>query len=255
MKTWMKPLALGAVVALATGACESGTDPEIFDDSALVADAALIAADGMFQDLALMQNAAVWGGFGAGAPEAVGVEVEGTTSFTRTVTFTPCNGGPEDRYDPLLTASMNIVTSHTRSVTHTFWTADVQRNRNMTVSGLCGEEATRIWNGTASGVVDKSRFRDETTRNYDATTSATFTNVTRQLPRSQNPYPVAGSIERTVNAVLTDEDGNILRQKNVTFTISFDGTNLATLQDVATGETWQVDLSLRGVKGRLNKKP
>ena len=36
--------------------------------------------------------------------------------------------------------------------------------------------------------------------------------------------------------------------------IVFNGTNLVTLTDVDTQESWQVDLSLRGVKGRLQKR-
>ena len=254
MRTWMRPLALGAVAALATGACDTGTDPDVFDDSALVADAALIAADGMFQDLALMQTPAVWGGVGLAGPEATGIEVEGSTSFSKTVTYTPCNGGPVDRYHPELTASMHIVASHTRSVTHTFWTADVQRERDMVVSNLCGVESSRFWDGTSSGVVDKSRFRDESTREYDATTSAIFTAVERGVPRSEDPYPLSGKIRRTVHAVLK-KDGDVVREKNVTFEIVFNGTNVVMLKDVDTGEEWQVDLALRGVKGRLNRKP
>ena len=92
MKTWMKPLALGAVLALATAACESGTDPDGIDDDALEAAAALVAADGMFQDLNLMQSPGTWGGQAPGGPGGAPIEVEGGTSFSKTVTFFPCSG-------------------------------------------------------------------------------------------------------------------------------------------------------------------
>jgi hypothetical protein len=124
----------------------------------------------------------------------------------------------------------------------------------MTVSGMCGEEASRFWEGTSSGIVDKSRFKDDTTREYDATTSATFTAVERGVPRSQYPHPLSGSILRTVHVVVK-KDGEIVREKNITFTIVFNGTNIVTLTDVDSGETWEVDLSLKGVKGRMNKRP
>jgi hypothetical protein len=255
MKTWMKPFALGAALALATAACESGTDPGLFDDEAVRADAAMVAADGMFQDLSLMQSPEVWGGLAAGGPETADIEVEGSTSFSRTVTFFDCDGEWMDHYDPLETGSMDIVASHTRSVQHTFWTADVQRQRNMTVSGLCQVEASRFWSGTSSGVVDKSRYRqDGATRDYYMTTSATFTEVKRGVPRSQFPYPLSGSILRTVHATLK-KDGEVVREKHMTFIIVFNGTNLVTLTDKDTGDSWDVDLSLRGVKGRLNKRP
>jgi hypothetical protein len=254
MKTWMKAFALGAVVALATAACESGTDPDAFDDAALQADLALVAADGMFQDLSLMQSPDVWGAQAPGGPGGAAIEVEGSTSFSRTVTFTPCNDGPTDRYHPENTEAMHILASHTRSVQHTFWTADVQRQRDMTVSGMCNVETSRFWDGTSSGVVDKSRFKDDTTRDYDATTSAIFTAVERAVPRSENPYPISGSIERTVDATLK-KDGEVVREKHITFIIVFNGTNLVTLTDTETLDTWTIDLALRGVKGRLNRKP
>jgi len=255
MKMSMKPLALGAVLALATTACESGTEPDGVDDDALQAAAALVAADGMFQDLNLMQSPGTWGGQAPGGPGAVPIEVEGGTSFSKTVTFSPCPGSEVDYYHPLETSSMHIVASHTRSVQHTFWTADVQRQRDMTVSGMCGEETSRFWTGTSSGIVDKSRHRqDGSTRDYDMTTSAIFTAVERGIPRSEFPHPLSGSILRTVHATLA-KDGEVVREKNMTFEIVFNGTNLVTLTDVDTKEAWEVDLSLRGVKGRLNKRP
>jgi len=148
---------------------------------------------------------------------------------------------------------MHIVASHTRSVQHTFWTADVQRGRNMTVSGMCGVETSRFWNGTSSGIVDKSKHRqDGSTREFDMTTSAIFTAVERGVPRSENPYPLSGSILRTVDATLK-KDGDVVREKHITFEIVFNRTNLVTLRDVDTGDTWAVDLALRGVKGRLRR--
>ncbi len=255
MKMWMKPLALGAVLALATTACESGTEPDGVDDDALQTAAALVAADGMFQDLNLMQSPGTWGGQAPGGPGFVPIEVEGGTSFSRTVTFTPCDGGPEDRYDPLLTSSMHIVASHTRSVQHTFWTADVQRQRDMIVSGMCDREEFRFWDGTSSGIVDKSKHhRDGSTRDFDMTTSAIFTAVKRGVPRENFSYPLGGTIERTVNATLKKND-EIVREKHITFIIEFNGTNLVTMTDKATKETWEVDLSLRGVRGHLKKRP
>jgi len=254
MKMWMKPLALGAVLALATTACESGTEPDGVDDDALQAAAALVAADGMFQDLSLMQSPGTWGGQAPGGPGGAPIEVEGSTSFSRTVTFTPCNDGPLDRYHPENTEAMHIVASHTRSVQHTFWTADVQRQRDMTVSGMCDIEEFRFWDGLSSGVVDKSRHRqDGSTRDFDMTTSAIFTAVKRGIPREDFAYPLGGTIERTVDATLM-KDGELVREKHITFRIEFNGTNLVTMTDVVTKETWEVDLSLRGVRGHLKKR-
>ena len=60
MRMWMKPFALTAVLALGAAACEDGsTNTNDFDDEGLIADAALVAADGMFQDLAHMGSPGV----------------------------------------------------------------------------------------------------------------------------------------------------------------------------------------------------
>ena len=170
MKTWMKPFAVVAVLALGATACEDGsTNTNDFDDDGLVADAALIAADGMFQDLAHMASPGDWGGMGAG-PEAVGIEIQGSRTFNRTVTFFP-----ENSYHPLTTTHMQIVTDLTRQVTHTFWSADITRHRDMMVTGMGGEETSRVWDGTGTGTVSKSRHPDGgSVRTYDMQSTATI---------------------------------------------------------------------------------
>ena len=120
---------------------------------------------------------------------------------------------------------------------------------------MCGEEDSRFWDGTSSGVVDKSRHRqDGATRDFDMTTSAIFTAVERGVPREDFLYPLGGTIERTVDAIL-QKDGEVVREKHITFIIEFNGTNLVTMTDKATEVTWEVDLSLRGVRGHLKKRP
>jgi hypothetical protein len=251
MKTWMRPFALVAFLALGAGACEDGTtDPNDFDDEGLRMDAALVAADGMFQDIAHMQSPSVWGGIGNG-PQPVGIEIQGSINFTREVTFFP---GPD--YHPENTTHMTIESSLTRQVSHTFWSADITRTRNMTVSGLAGEETERIWNGTGTGDVFKSRHpEDGAVRTYDMESNATITDVVKALPRAENPWPISGTITRVISAVRT-EDGETVNEKNVTTIITFNGTKDVTLlvMDGDTTEEFQVDLSERNVKKRFQRK-
>jgi hypothetical protein len=251
MNTWMKPFALMAVLALGAAACEDGaTDTDDFDDAGLRMDAALVAADGMFQDIAHMQGPAAWGGFGSG-PQAMGIEIQGSTNFTRTVTFVP---GPD--YDPIETTEMHIVSDLTRQVSHNFWSADIVRHREMTVSGLYGEETERTWNGTATGDVFKSRHpEDEAVRTYDMESTATITEVIRALPRAENPWPISGTITRVIHVVRT-EDGVTVKEKNLTTTITFNGTKDVTLvvKDGDTTEEFEIDLSERNVKKRFRRK-
>ncbi|MGD2120841.1 MAG: hypothetical protein PVJ76_03815 [Gemmatimonadota bacterium] len=253
MKTRMKPFALMAVLALGAAACEDGTTgANDFDDEGLIADAALVAADGMFQDLAHMQSPAVWGGMGSG-PQTVGIEIEGSTSFSRTVTFFP-----DDEYDPETTTHMLIVSDLERDVTHTFWSAEIERHREMEVSNLFGDETERIWNGTATGEVSKSRHPEGgVVRTYEMESSAVIDEVVRGLPRAENPWPLSGTITRTIEAVRTKE-GEEPIEKHIKVTITFDGDQFVTmLVDDLNGDgpavEYEIDLAERNVKNRFQR--
>jgi len=251
MKTWMRPFAMVAALALGAGACEDGaTNTNDFDDEGLRMDAALVAADGMFQDIAHMQSPEVWRGIGGG-PQPVGIEIQGSTKFTRTVEFVPGPG-----YDPMETTEMHIVSELEREVTHTFWSAEIERFRDMTVSGLYGEETERIWNGTGTGDVFKSRHPEEgAVRTYDMESSATITDVIRALPRAENPWPLSGTITRVIHVVRT-EDGVIVAERDITTTITFNGTKDVKLvvKDGNTTEEFDIDLSLGNVRKQFQRK-
>ncbi|MBT8395922.1 MAG: hypothetical protein HKO65_07695 [Gemmatimonadetes bacterium] len=251
MKTWKTPFAMIAVLAVAAAGCEDGTtDTNDFDNDGLIADAALVAADGMFQDLAHMQSPTSWAGSAAG-PEAVPIEIQGSKTFSRTVTFFP-----GDSYDPLLTESMHIVSDLTRQVTHTFWNADIARHRDMTVTGLAGEETVRTWNGSGTGDVFKSRHPEGgAVRTYDMESTATITNVVRAVPRADNPWPLSGTITRVIHAVRTKE-GEDPVEKNLTVTITFNGTQFVKMVvDDGTGPVeYDVDLAERNVNRRFQRK-
>lgn len=251
MRMWMKPFAFAAVLALGAAACEDGaTNTNSFDDAGLRLDAALVAADGMFQDLAHMESSVVWAGTGF-APEAVGVEIQGTRSFSKTVTFLDAGGLEQGSYDPETTASMLIVADLTREVTHTFWSAEIERHRDMIVTGLAGPETERTWNGTSTGAVEKSRHPEGgTVRTYDMTSSGVITDVVRGVPRADNPYPKSGTVTRTIHAVRTID--GVEEVRDLVVTITFDGTNMATMT-VGT-ESWQINLDDRGVKRMFQRK-
>ena len=248
MKMWMRPFTFAAILALGVAACEDGTtDTTAFDDAPLRADAALVAADGMFQDLALMQGPTTWAGMGF-APEAVGIEIQGSRSFSKTVDFFDADGKKQSRYDPETTASMHVVAHLTREVTHTFWSADIERHRDMTLTGLEGQETERSWNGTSNGEVERSRHpEDGVVRSYDMTSSAVITEVVRGFPRADNPYPKSGSITRTIHAVITID--GVEEVRDFVTTITFNGTQFVKM--IIDGVEYDVDLDDRNVKRRF----
>jgi hypothetical protein len=251
MRMWMRLLTFTAVVAL-TAACEDSVTNEVgaVDEAALRADAALVAADGMFQDLAHMEGFPVLAGLGVG-PESVGIEIQGSKSFSRTVTFFDKDGNEQPSHDPETTASMHVVSALEREVTHTFWSAAITRDRDMMITGLFGPETQRTWNGTSSGTVDRSRHPDGgVVKTYDMTSSAVISNVVRGVPRSQYKYPLSGSITRTIHAIIVTD--GVEEVRDIVATITFDGDNTATM--TVDEESWEINLDDRGVKKRFQKK-
>jgi hypothetical protein len=126
----------------------------------------------------------------------------------------------------------------------------------MTVSGLQGDEQTRTWNGTGSSSTSRSRHtQDGQARTYNMDESVSVQNVV--VPHRNNdtrdPWPLSGSITRTVAVQILDGDGNVLRELTRTVVITFNGTQFVTL--TVTGpngsETFEVDLAQR----RAHRRP
>lgn len=254
MKMWMRHSPLLAILALGITACDDGmTDSPALDDEALRADVALVAADGMFQDLAHMSSPVTWAGIGSapgGMGTGMGMEFEGSKRFSRTVTFLDEKGEEQAAYDPEFTASMRIESELEREVTHSFWTAEIERERDMVLTGLLGAETERTWNGTGSGTVFKSRHPDDgALRTYDMESSAVITNVVRGVPASENPYPLRGTITRTIHAVITID--GVQETRDIVAVITFDGDSTATM--TVDGETYEIDLTNRGVNRRFHR--
>ena len=247
MRMGMKTLAFSAILALGVVGCETGTtDTDAFDDSALTIDVALVAADGMFQDLAHMESPSTWAGMAFG-PEAVGIQIQGSKSFNKTVTFYDAAGAEQSAYHPVTTAKMHILSDLTREMTQTFWSAEIKRTRDMEVTGLAGPEpeTQRTWNGTGTGEVERSRHPEGgAVRSYDMESSAVITDVVRRVPRADNPYPVSGSITRTIHAVITTD--GVEEVRDIVATITFDDDNTATM--TVGADSWEIDLDDRGVR-------
>lgn len=252
MKRWIRTFAFGSLAALGAAACDDGgTEPSLIDEATLRADVALVAADGMFEDLSVMLDPGVLALAGTG-PELVSTGGQGNYAFTKDVTFFGEDGSVQDGYDPLLTGSINVVWTFERSAEHTFWSAEITRNRNMTVTGLLGEETQRTWNGTADADVFRSRHPDDgTTRTYDMEMEAVHTDVVKGVPRAANPYPLSGTISRHVHVVVKMGD-EIVGERDVTAVISFNGTQFATM--TVDGDTFEIDLAERGVKQKMQRK-
>jgi hypothetical protein len=249
MKTWIKTLAIAAVATLGTAACDDAVTPaDTVDTPALRADLATVAADAMFQDLSLMLDPPVLALSDGGPLPASGE----TRTFTKVVTFFDAAGKKQDRYDALTTASMNVVWDLERSAEAAFWSAEVERHRDMVISGLAGEETQRTWNGTGTGKVERSRHPDGgVVRTYEMEENLTITNVVWGVPRAQNPYPKSGTITRKFEVVVT-KDGEVVAERDVTVVVVFNGSSKATV--TVGADSWEVDLVPGSLKGALRAK-
>lgn len=242
-----RTLRIAAVAALtAVAACgEDSTAPAV-DDAVLNDDLALLAADAVVEDLAVMNT--VFPAGALGVPSASSV-LEYTR--TRTVTFYDADGNEQSAYDALLTASIHTLLEISGEVQKDGYEASLDRSRDMTVTGLLGEETERTWNGT--GTEDRSRARvleSGDTRTYDLTGTVVVADVVRGVPRSENPWPLSGTITRNLTVeVVNGVNGDRTVTREVVLT--FNGTRIVTL--TVNGEAYEVDLAETG-RNRVRRK-
>jgi hypothetical protein len=267
-------VAAAGLLAVLAGCSEGGTPNEPTAtqlNPQVEADLVAIAADGVGEEVEIMRAPGFdlrMGFFGApGAPEFGPCNLAQSTctltrdgmTVTRTLTYYDAAGKEMAAYDATQTASVKIVSqvkgSVTRETEKGSWSAEIDRSRTMTVSGLQGDEQKRTWNGTGAFIVKRTVVREQTSRNYEITGALKVTGV--EVPRrnneSKDPWPLAGTIERTMTVSTTDKDG-----KPVSFTrkvvVTFNGTQFAsatiTRRDGST-ESFQIDLATR----KAGRKP
>jgi len=252
--------ALGVAVALTLGACSDSTAPDALD-SALDADLAVVAADATIEDFHLMSAPLAFGVPGArgvsAAAQAAGPAMAngpagrpggmgglgGALSGTREVTFFDADGNQQDAYDAETTASIHVVVEVAGEVSREFWSASLERSRDMTISGLAGQETERTFNGEGSEAVSRSRhFEDGTSRTYDMDGTFTYSDVVVPVPGSDTPWPLSGTITRHVSVeIVNGPNGDRSVTRDVTIVFDGDETATVTIGD----ETFEVDLSTR----------
>lgn len=231
-------LAVSCLTALALTACgEGSTAPAPTDDVLLDRDVVQMAASATFDDLEQMRLAG--GGAGDAAQRSDGVVRE------RTITFFDAAGAEMDAFDPLLTASAHLVIHIEGTREGPDRSTTIDRDREMTVTGMEGEETERTWNGAGTEERSRTRIDDEDgTRTYTKDETSTVEDVVVVVPRSEHPYPLSGTITRHIVVTRSDRDGT--RERTVV--IVFDGDSTATA--TVNGRTFEIDLSDRDARPR-----
>jgi hypothetical protein len=176
---------------------------------------------------------------------------DGNLNIARDVTYYTFDGDVlvvMDEYDALNTEAINYVVTleGSREATRDGrqLSMTVSRASDYTVSGLFGEETQRIWNGSGSAEVNRTRTSDDQgTRTYDMSSTKTVDNVIIAVPRA-GTWPLSGTITREVTVEVVDglEDP---RTRTRTVVITFDGTQFATID--INGEVFTLDLENREV--------
>ncbi len=237
-------LAILATALLAVGCADTPGAPnaEALDEAQLTLDVAAFAADATVDDIQLMTAEAdlIMGG-----PLAVhGLD---ELTVTRQVTFFGVDGEME-AFHPLDTESIHILFamegSRTRIGDHGTVTYSVSRERDVTVSGLLGEETERTWNGTGAASRNRALVSDENgDREYAFSSTTEIDAVVIPVPRGSG-WPSSGTISRevTVEVIVA---GETPRTRQRTVQITFNGTNLVPI--VINGEAFTLDLETREI--------
>jgi len=200
-------------------ACSDAVAPELSDPE-VAQDLALSAGDVANVDVAELVANEVFGGL-AGAPALDGPSPSGLT-VTRTRTCYDAQGNVQSQCDRLTTASMRIQVSMNGTRQGENFQVAVHRSRDLTISGLLGEETSRTHNGVGTANDTLTVQRNGLTRTVRESSTDSIVNVVFNLPHATNPWPVSGQIIRNVNATVTvtgprEETRTISRRIVVTF--------------------------------------
>lgn len=258
---------LAAALLLATACTSDPVSPDPDGAATLDLDVATAAADaiaedvdvmtGMTGDLGYLGGSAslldgppdgpgnVNGcGFGGGRWNCPPNPANGLT-ITRSIAFLDGAGAAQDDYDPLTTATIDVVMTVEGDVTRGPWSASTFRTRHLVFTGLEGDNDTRIVNGDGEEEIARSgQPGNSPARSYLLEGAFTVDNVVVPVPgEGVEPWPLSGTITRTWTVTRNGEDP-VTRIVIVTF----NGTS--TPDATVNGEPFELDLEARQARRR-----
>jgi hypothetical protein len=167
----------------------------------------------------------------------------GGLTLNRDYAFLDASQAAQSAYNASTTASANFHVSVTGTHVADNGQDVVNRDRTLTVSGLAGAETSRTWNGTGTRSDNGYRTVADVKRSYTVNDAVTVANVVVNLPRSQNPWPMSGTITRQISGTASVTKTDVTKSFSVTrtVTITFNGTQNATV--TVGGNTYTLDLA------------
>lgn len=257
-------------VAVTFAACgDASTGPDEGDVSASVAaaatvDAATVAGDAASEDVQLFKlNAGAFGfaqladyerferwnacPYDATARRFVcEPKTRGGFVHARSYAFLDQAGVSQTSYSATTTAQANFRSSLSGTITRNRWSGTMSRERDVTLSGLVGDNANVTINGSSATERQRTRFeRDAATagsadRTYDLDASLAITNVVVTAARLPDSWPASGTITRNYSLTRVDVT-NGTRTTTRTAVVTFNGTQFVPL--VVNGTEFTLDLA------------
>jgi hypothetical protein len=246
-----------AVAALA-GACESSTDVALINDATITADVAASAGDAIalaVSNMVANEAAATLSSLVAPSTSSL---VANSLAYTRNRVCLDANGVVVVACSPV-TSVRKIATRVTMDGTRSGSNADNTKTWTGAVHRVSNDTVTRVFNG----LTETSRVHADVSTGNDTTTFAEGTmsrkvveaaldsvkQVTWNVPRSTNPWPVSGSMVRRANVKITvtradkTETRDVLRTITVTFPPDAQGNVVLTIN----GKTCNLNLVTHAV--------
>ena len=247
---------------LVLAACSDATNPGDSSPLRETLDVATLAADAVAEDVSLMRTqAGAFGGVTSDATRTGAWRNDCTFSastgrfacpdytrsgitLARSFALLDAQGQAQSAFDAITTASANFVTTLSGAVARENFSATISRQRNITVSGLAGNESTHIINGTGATSNTSSRHSDDgPERSYSMTETTSIVNVVVPFPHASGAWPLSGSITRQISLTRDGEQGSPVARSR-TATVTFNGTQLvpivvgdrSLMLDLATGK-------------------
>ncbi|MGH7664646.1 MAG: hypothetical protein ACRENI_10190 [Gemmatimonadaceae bacterium] len=262
------------LATMALAACNDGaTDPSPADDQ-LIRDLAVSAGDAIATEVGVFLGSEMTLHDGATSSVSVGsanasarrsenctfdggsgrfnctVVTDRGLTITRSFALYDAGGNAQDHYDRHTTASADFHTTVTGTLERDGYTATVARSADATLSGLEGSETSRSWNGASSAEVSAEHVSDAGLRRYEKLATGTVSAVVVGVPRSENPWPISGSIAHHVTVTRTREGAtDVSRTASRRVVVTFNGTQFVPLTvndiaftlDLATGKITRVE--------------
>jgi hypothetical protein len=148
----------------------------------------------------------------------------GTVTTTGAYRLFDAQSVEQAQYDDATTATVVFHYRASGSITKKKWSAEFSRQRDDTLSGLVGAETERTWNGVGADTVTTTHTPGPITRTFSLASVDTVSGVVFRLPRASHPYPVSGTVVRSV-VVTKVKDGkkDLSSTSHSRVVVTFDG--------------------------------